>query len=65
MAGRIVTGQLSGTANAQTEEKEKMREPQSYHKTYKPLVLWMIVFLAASTRIIEFIQSEEKTAGVS
>lgn len=26
-----------------------MREPQSYHKTYKPLVLWMIVFLAAST----------------
>ena len=42
-----------------------MREPQSYHKTYKPLVLWMILFLAGSTRIIEFIQSEEKTAGVS
>lgn len=26
-----------------------MREPQSYHKTYKPLVLWMIVFLAATS----------------
>ncbi len=26
-----------------------MRDQQSYHKTYKPLVLWMIVFLVAST----------------
>lgn len=26
-----------------------MREPQSYHKTYKPLVLWMILFLAATS----------------
>lgn len=26
-----------------------MMDQQSYHKTYKPLVLWMIVFLAAST----------------
>ena len=51
MAGRIAAGQLSGTATAQAEEKEKMRDQQSYHKTYKPLILWMILFIAVCTLI--------------
>lgn len=51
MVGRITAGQLSGTANAQAQEKEKMIDQQSYKKTYKPLILWMILFIAACTLI--------------
>ena len=32
-----------------------MRDQQSYHKTYKPLILWMILFIAVCTLIPIFI----------
>lgn len=40
-SAEIAAGQLSGAANAQAEEREIMRKQQPYHKTYKPLVLWV------------------------